>query len=92
MTTKKQDLIGVIATRAKAIDFWSFMHYLPNPDPVLKKMGRDISVYREILSDSHVGGCVRRRKAAIKGLEWRITPTGNEKQMKSWPRFLTVYR
>lgn len=79
MTTKKQDLIGVIATRAKAIDFWSFMHYLPNPDPVLKKMGRDISVYREILSDSHVGGCVRRRKAAIKGLEWRITPTGNEK-------------
>lgn len=79
MTTKKQDLIGVIAARAKAIDFWSFMHYLPNPDPVLKKMGRDISVYREILSDSHVGGCVRRRKAAIKGLEWRITPTGNEK-------------
>ena len=79
MTTKKQDLIGVIATRAKAIDFWSFMHYLPNPDPVLKKMGRDISVYREILSDSHVGGCVRRRKAAITGLEWRLTPTGNEK-------------
>lgn len=79
MTTQKQDLVTVIATRAKAIDFWSFMHYLPNPDPVLKKMGRDISVYREILSDSHVGGCVRRRKAAIKGLEWRITPTGNEK-------------
>ena len=79
MTVKKQDLIGVIATRAKAIDFWSFMHYLPNPDPVLKKMGKDISAYREILSDSHVGGCVRRRKAAIKGLEWRITPTGNEK-------------
>lgn len=79
MTTKKQDLVTVIATRAKAIDFWSFMHYLPNPDPVLKKMGKDISAYREILSDSHVGGCVRRRKAAIKGLEWRITPTGNEK-------------
>lgn len=79
MTVKKQDLIGVIATRAKAIDFWSFMHYLPNPDPVLKKMGRDISAYREVLSDSHVAGCVRRRKAAIKGLEWRITPTGNDK-------------
>ncbi|ATF75296.1 DUF935 domain-containing protein [Pasteurella multocida] len=79
MTVKKQNLIGVIATRAKAIDFWSFMHYLPNPDPVLKKMGKDISAYREILSDSHVGGCVRRRKAAIKGLEWRITPTGNAK-------------
>ncbi|MBF0752228.1 MULTISPECIES: DUF935 domain-containing protein [unclassified Pasteurella] len=79
MTPKKQDLIKVIASRATAIDYWSFMHYLPNPDPVLKKMGKDISVYREILSDSHVGGCVRRRKAAIKGLEWRLTPTGNEK-------------
>lgn len=79
MTPKKQDLIRVIASRANAIDYWSFMHYLPNPDPVLKKMGKDISAYREILSDSHVGGCVRRRKAAIKGLEWRITPTGNER-------------
>lgn len=78
MTPKKKDLIGIIASRANAIDYWSFMHYLPNPDPVLKKMGKDISAYREILSDSHVGGCVRRRKAAIKGLEWRITPTGNE--------------
>ncbi len=75
---KKTDLVNVIATRAQSVDFWSFMHYLPNPDPVLKKMGKDISVYRELLSDSHVAGCVRRRKAAVKGLEWRITPTGNE--------------
>lgn len=79
MSTKKQDLVSVIAARAKAADYWSFMHYLPNPDPVLKKMGKDISAYREILSDSHVGGCVRRRKAVIKSLEWRLTPTGNEK-------------
>ena len=76
---KKQDLVKVIATRAQSIDYWALGHYLPNPDPVLKKMGRDISAYREVLSDSHVGGCVRRRKAAVKGLEWRITTTGNQK-------------
>lgn len=76
---KKTDLVNVIASRAKAVDYWAFMHYLPNPDPVLKKMGKDISAYREILADSHVGGCVRRRKAAIKGLEWRLTSTDNEK-------------
>lgn len=76
---KQVDLVKVIATRSQAIDYFSIGHYLPNPDPVLKKMGRDISVYREVLADSHVAGCVRRRKAAIKGLEWRITPTGNEK-------------
>ncbi|OBX09324.1 hypothetical protein QV08_01850, partial [Gallibacterium salpingitidis] len=74
---KKQDLVNVIATRAQAIDYYAIGHYLPNPDPVLKKMGRDISAYREVLADSHVAGCVRRRKAAVKGLEWRITPTGN---------------
>ncbi|AWY03245.1 TPA: DUF935 family protein [Pasteurella multocida] len=76
---KKFDLVKEIAVRSHAIDYFSMGQYLPNPDPVLKKMGRDISAYREVLSDSHVAGCVRRRKAAIKGLEWRITPTGNDK-------------
>lgn len=76
---KKLDLVKELATRAHAIDYFSMGQYLPNPDPVLKKMGRDITAYREVLSDSHVAGCVRRRKAAIKGLEWRITPTGNQK-------------
>ncbi|OBW96696.1 DUF935 domain-containing protein [Gallibacterium anatis] len=78
MANKKQDMINVIATRAQAIDYYAISYYLPNPDPVLKKMGRDISAYREVLADSHVAGCVRRRKAAVKGLEWRITPTGRE--------------
>ncbi|KGQ56579.1 Mu-like prophage protein gp29 [Gallibacterium anatis] len=78
MANKKQDMINVIATRAQAIDYYAIGYYLPNPDPVLKKMGRDISAYREVLADSHVAGCVRRRKAAVKGLEWRITPTGRE--------------
>ncbi|KGQ34645.1 hypothetical protein P375_00430 [Gallibacterium genomosp. 2] len=75
---KKQDMIKVIASRAQAIDYYAIGHYLPNPDPVLKKMGRDISAYREVLADSHVAGCVRRRKAAVKGLEWRLTPSGNQ--------------
>ena len=48
---KKQDMINVIATRAQAIDYYAIGHYLPNPDPVLKKMGRDISAYREVLAD-----------------------------------------
>lgn len=78
MANKKQDMINVIATRAQAIDYYAIGYYLPNPDPVLKKMGRDISAYREVLADSHVAGCVRRRKAAVKSLEWRLTPTGNQ--------------
>lgn len=76
---KKNDLVNIIASRAVADDFLAYFNYLPNPDPVLKRMGKDISAYREILSDAHVGGCVRRRKAAVKDLDWRITPTGNKK-------------
>lgn len=72
-------LINEIATRARSIDHWSLGYYLPNPDPILKKMGKDISVYKELLSDPHLAGCVRRRKAAVKGLHWRLTPTGQIK-------------
>lgn len=73
----KKDLLAEIATRASSADHWSMGYYLPNPDPVLKRMGKDIRVYRELLSDGQVRSGVRRRKASIKGLEWRITPTGN---------------
>lgn len=73
----KKDLIKEIATRARSFDGWSFGYYLPNPDPILKRMGKDISAYRELLSDGQVRAGIRRRKAAIKGLNWRITPTNN---------------
>lgn len=75
----KKDLVTEIATRARAFDHWSSGYYLPNPDPILKRMGKDISVYRELLSDGQVRSGTRRRKAAIKGLNWRITTTNNSK-------------
>lgn len=49
-----------------------FNGWLPNPDPILRKMGRHIDVYRELLRDPLVGGQVRRRKAAVARLEWRL--------------------
>lgn len=61
-----------IATRDRSIDFYGLGMYLPNPDPVLKALGKDIKVYRELRSDAHVGGCIRRRKAAVKALEWGV--------------------
>ncbi|NNI07721.1 DUF935 domain-containing protein [Pasteurella multocida] len=79
MALKNKNLVNEIATRAKSFDHWAMGYHLPNPDPILKKMGKDIAVYRELLSDGQVRSGVRRRKAAIKGLEWRITTTGNDK-------------
>lgn len=63
---------GHVATRGRSPDFMARGMFLPNPDPILKKMGKDIEVYRNLRSDAHTGGCIRRRKAAVKALEWRI--------------------
>ncbi len=62
-----------IATRKRSL-FWfgSDFGYLPNPDPVLKKQGKDISVYRNLLADPHVGAAVESRKSAVLSLEARI--------------------
>lgn len=67
-----RSLSDQIATRSRSIDFYGLGMYLPNPDPVLKALGRDIKVYRELRADAHVGGCIRRRKAAVKALEWGL--------------------
>lgn len=61
-----------IATRSRSIDFYGLGMYLPNPDPVLKALGKDIKVYKELRADAHVGGCIRRRKASVKALEWGV--------------------
>ena len=60
---------------AVARQFWGvggFGGLLPNPDAVLKKLGRDISVYRDLLSDPIVAGHVRRRKSAVTSMAWRL--------------------
>ena len=63
-----------IATRARSMDAAGLTFLLPNPDPILKRQGKDLRVYRDLRSDAHVGGCIRRRKAAVKALERRVLP------------------
>ena len=65
----QKSLTAQIASRSRAIDFYGLGMYLPNPDPILKAQGRDIRIYRELRTDPLVGGCIRRRKAALKSLE-----------------------
>ncbi len=66
-------LFEEIATRERSPDFFSLAMSLPDPDPVLRKLGKDIRVYRELLSDSRVGPCVESRKAAVVSLEWAVS-------------------
>ncbi|WP_164978065.1 DUF935 domain-containing protein [Acinetobacter junii] len=67
-----QPNITQIASRSTASGISSLGSILPNPDPILKKMGKDITVYKDIRSHAVVKGALRRRKAAVKAKAWRI--------------------
>lgn len=69
---KKRQLADHIATRDRSPDFHALGMYLPNPDPILKKQGKDATVYSDLRGDAHVGGCIRRRKAGVLKMEWRV--------------------
>jgi phage gp29-like protein len=84
-----------IATRDRSPDFTALGMYLPNPDPILKKMGKDVSVYRDLRSLSAVGGAIRRRKAAVRSMEWRLVDsvqgqTGERPGQKASPRAMQL--
>lgn len=61
---------------------------LPNPDPILKAQGKDITVYRDLRSSALVGGNIRRRKAAVLALERGIkrdqAPIKVEQFIRGW--------
>ena len=69
---KTQPNIQQIASRSTVSGYSSLGAVLPNPDTVLKKMGKDIKAYKDIKSHPVVKGCLRRRKAAVKAKAWRI--------------------
>lgn len=70
--SKSNSLMAEIATRARSIDFFFFGGYLPNPDPILKKMGKDQHVYEDILGDGHLTGIIAARTSGVKKLEWAV--------------------
>ena len=65
-------LTDQLAIRSRSLDFSALGLLLPNPDPILKAQGKDIATYRDMRTDALVGGCIRRRKSAVKALEWGL--------------------
>ena len=71
---KKMSVSEEIAVRSRSIDFIGLvLGGLPNPDPVLRKLGRAIEIYEDLLYDSRVTAVVGSRKSAIKAMEWDVT-------------------
>ena len=69
-----ESLVTQNATRSRSANFYfsDLGLMLPNPDTVLKAIGKDITVYRDMRSDALIGGNVRRRKGAVKALKWGV--------------------
>jgi phage gp29-like protein len=61
-----------IVTREKAQSFFSLFGVLPDPDPILRKLGKDAKAFKDILSDSHVFSAVQQRKSAVQSMMWEI--------------------
>ncbi|MBW1666855.1 MAG: DUF935 family protein [Deltaproteobacteria bacterium] len=67
-----ESLVSEIAVRSRTIDWMGFYAYLPDPDPVLEKLGQTLPVYRQLLSDAHVWSCYMSRKSGTLNQEWEI--------------------
>jgi phage gp29-like protein len=60
------------ATRQRANDFLRLMRSLPDPDPILCKMGKSVAALRELLTDSHLESVWSVRCSAVSGREWFV--------------------
>ncbi|MDR3356482.1 MAG: DUF935 domain-containing protein, partial [Spirochaetaceae bacterium] len=65
------------ATRQRANDFLRLMRTLPDPDPVLRKMGRGITALQELLTDSHLESVWSVRCSATSGAQWFCASGGD---------------
>lgn len=72
VNTSNGKLSQEVASLHRAFNFFSNGSFLSNPDPILRKAGKEISAYKEIKTDSHVKACIRSRKAGAKSMLWDI--------------------
>jgi phage gp29-like protein len=85
---KTTPLTSEIVTRAASFegDIWG---YLPDPDPILTKLGADVLVFERLLADAHVFACYQSRKAGVLTSEFRIEyPNGTEKMSKLFDKMV----
>lgn len=70
--------------------FYGLFNMLPDPDPVLNKLGESILVYKQLLADEEVKSAISLRNSGVKSLDWRIEmgDDATEKEMALCKRAL----
>lgn len=74
----KRSLSLEIATRSSDPNFYSALEFLPNPDEILRKMGRSQEVFSAIAQDAHVIGELRSVRSGLTAYERRLQAGGEE--------------
>lgn len=69
----KRTLVNEIATSLKAGFSYSLNEILPDPDPILRKIGAAVQTYAEIRTDAKVSACIESRKAGCLAMQWDLT-------------------
>ncbi|MBY0234392.1 MAG: DUF935 domain-containing protein [Burkholderiaceae bacterium] len=69
-------------SRSDPLHLFNVMGGIPNPDPILRNMGRAEQVYASILADAHVLGDVRSIRGSFRSHDWRLE-AGDESDPKS---------
>jgi phage gp29-like protein len=62
--------------------FYNALQFLPNPDPILRKLGKNQEVYDAIIADAHVIGELRPMRANVITYQWRIVTGGDKPEDK----------
>ncbi len=73
----KRALQQEIATRQSDPNFYGALSYLPNPDTILRKLGRSQEVFDAIIADAHVIGELRSIRSGLIKYEYRLQVGGD---------------
>lgn len=74
----RKDFYSEFVTALKAGYAYSLTENLPDPDPILRRVGHDLTVYNELRSDAKVAACIEQRKAGTLSLHWSLSLNESE--------------
>lgn len=83
-------LFSFYASRANN-NFESYMEFLPNPDLILKRQGKGLELYDELLYDAHLMSCYQSRKSGVLSFKWSLYVNSNSRRKSNSEVYNLIY-
>jgi len=77
----RKEMVAEQIDRFTAGYSYSINESLPDPDPILAKLGRTDWIFRELRADAKVSACIAQRKAGTLSLSWRVVPNEGQEEV-----------